>query len=207
MIITPPRFWVIYLSCLEKPRSLKEISNEIGYKGLSALYHNYKGKPLVEWMMETKNEGHPFLRLAEKKGREIKYESVLESLLPDNEIHIWKYEWIKSTVFKLDNIKILFEVRKHKEKMLERLGGEFMRFVWAVLLSKGLEIYLMKNEGDKKKANFYSFVQRDIMGISFANLNVKGYMEAIQIEKRQAEIMNLFVTHYLDFSKPPRKAK
>lgn len=33
----PPRGWIIYFSCLDKPKSLRSLSVELGYSGFSAL--------------------------------------------------------------------------------------------------------------------------------------------------------------------------
>lgn len=67
----PPRGWIIYFACMKEPKSLHQLSKELGYSGFSALYHQYKGVALIDWMLMK-----GYMKIHSKKGREIFFLSV-----------------------------------------------------------------------------------------------------------------------------------
>ena len=169
-IYIPPRGWILFLSCLEKPRSLKEVSKELGYKGQSAFSNRYEGKPLVEWMMDK-----GFLEFAGKKGREIKYSSRIEWFFEED---FWRKDWVKSSLFNLDNIKILYEFETEKTKIFERLGGEFLRFIASYMIIVAIEIFL------EEKAKRERIINKKLFSkiTSIVNAGYKAKIRALEIE-------------------------
>jgi hypothetical protein len=66
----PPRGWIIYFSCFKEPKTIKQMSIENGYSNFSALYHDYKGIPIIDWMLQK-----GYVKIARKEGRNIFYYS------------------------------------------------------------------------------------------------------------------------------------
>lgn len=68
------RGWMVYLACLQEAKTIKQMTKEFGYtkkSSVSALYHDYHGVPLIDWML---NKG--ILKIERKEGRNLFYRSV-----------------------------------------------------------------------------------------------------------------------------------
>lgn len=68
------RGWMVYFACLQEAKSIKQMSKEFGYtkkSSISALYHDYQGVPLIDWML---NKG--ILKIERKERRNLFYRSV-----------------------------------------------------------------------------------------------------------------------------------
>ena len=178
-IYMPERGWTLYLSCLEKPRSLKEVSRELGYRGQAAFSNRHKGKPLVEWMMDN-----GFLEFAGKSGRETRYSSCIERFFVED---LWKKDWVRSSIFKLSNIKALYEFGTERTRILERLGGEFVRFIASYNIILDTEIFLEEKAKESKliskkdiRDSFFIRQLHSILSMSHANLNTEDYISKIR---------------------------
>ena len=65
-----PRAWVIYIYCLDKPRSLKKVAKLWGYDNQATLSNKYNGKPVIEWLLDRN-----FVKFHGKNGREVMFKS------------------------------------------------------------------------------------------------------------------------------------
>jgi len=131
------RFWIIWISCLEKPRCLEEIAQHWKYKTPTALYHKYKGVLLADWMVEN-----GYLKFCGKDGKRKMYLALIDNFVGGDkeDIKFWHSEWIRSSLFNLQHIKTLFRAEEHGYDFIGKLGHDFYPFVFTYVMSVGTEM-------------------------------------------------------------------
>lgn len=119
--LQPPRFWVVYLGCLGKPRTITEIAEVLGYSNPSSLYRPYKEKPLVDYMLE---KGYLELK---KEGKKMKYLARVGEFVPDESIEF--FEEHRGRLFGLEKLKSLFRFEEFGAEGFRKFGFMFWQFI------------------------------------------------------------------------------
>lgn len=134
--ILPDRFWAIWLGCIDKPRSLKKISKEFGYADPSSLYQEYKGKSLVDWMLEE-----DYLSLT-KEGRKYKYKAKFGEFVGKDFQKFLNKDWVRSQLFGIEKIETLFNVEEYGPKVIRKFGFDFLLFILSFLANLSITSYM-----------------------------------------------------------------
>ena len=187
-IMDTERFWVIWLGCLEKPRSLTEVSNEFGYKTLSQFYQKLQGKLINEWMVEKH-----YLQKSKKVRKGWKYLSLIEPFLHKQHMHskFWNSPWVRSSLLSLKNIKALYKVKEWNTKLIRKVGHDFypIAFTWVAI--KATEAEMESRNMKRKDVNDFTSAMKATLELSHMYLDIKKYVQNTEpiLEKHKEDLL------------------
>ncbi len=175
-ILNLDRFWLIYLGCLEKPRSIKELSFLYGF-----IDRKNNPKPnLYQYQLANRMVKEGYLKISHL-CREVKYYSKL-NILDKKKINFFNKEWVKKELFSFENIMIFFN---NDIELIKRRGGEFIDILVGILT-----LYTFPHQKDR------FFLPGITFGVSsaFGRLGVMNYIKKVAkvISDHKNEIIKAF---------------